>query len=335
MVSYPLSAGMSRRKNDFSDTQGTTEVFCRQLRLPVRILIMRIGITGATGFIGTALTKAALERGHEVVAFSRNGNLSLPGVASVRPIHLDQDPVLDPGGLDALVHLAGESVIGYWTTGKKARIRDSRVNLTQRIVAAMAASPNRPKTFICASGTGAYGNGGDSVLTESSPRGIGFLASVCKEWEECALRAADLGLRVVLLRTGMVLGDGGGSWPLLKKIFKLGLGSRLGDGRQYVPWIHLDDEVGIILHALEQEAYQGPVNVTAPHPVTNAEMTRLFASQLKRPTFIPAPAFALRMILGDLATIVLDSQRVIPKAAQDNGYHFKHPTLEEALVSLL
>lgn len=301
----------------------------------MRILIMRIGITGATGFIGSALTKAALSRGHEVVAFSRNRNLSLPGVSSVRSIHLDQDPVLDPGGLDALVHLAGESVIGYWTGAKKKRIRDSRVDLTRRIVAAMAASPDRPKIFVCASGTGAYGDGGDAVLTESSPRGAGFLAGVCKEWEESALRAGNYGLRVVLLRTGMVLGEGGGSWPLLKKIFRLGLGSRLGDGRQYVPWIHLDDEVGIILHALEEKSYQGPVNLTAPNPVTNAEMTRLFAKQFKRPTFIPPPAFALKLIMGDLSTIVLDSQRVIPKVAQDNGYHFKHPTLEEALVSLL
>lgn len=296
---------------------------------------MRIGITGATGFIGSALTRAALGRGHEVVTYSRNRNLPLPGVASVRPIHLDRDPVLDPGGLDALVHLAGESVIGYWTEAKKTRIRDSRVELTRRIVEAMAASPDRPKVFVCASGTGAYGDGGDAVLTEASPRGTGFLAGVCREWEEGALHAADQGLRVVLLRTGMVLGDGGGSWPLLKKIFQLGLGSRLGDGRQYVPWIHLEDEVGIILHALEQESYQGPVNLAAPNPVTNAEMTRLIARFLKRPTFIPAPAFALRMISGELSTLVLASQRVMPKAAQDHGYQFKHPTLEEALVSLL
>jgi uncharacterized protein (TIGR01777 family) len=225
--------------------------------------------------------------------------------------------------------------MGYWTKDKKARIRNSRVNLTERIVAAIKQSDDRPHAFLCASATGAYGDGGDTVLTEVSPRGTDFLAGVCKEWEGCAMRAADLGLRVVLLRTGMVLGNGGGSWPLLKKIFKFGLGSRLGDGRQYVPWIHLEDEVGIILHALEHESYQGPVNLTAPNPVTNAEMTRLFARQLKRPTFLPAPAFALKLIMGDLSTIVLDSQRVVPKVAQDNGYHFKHPTLEEALVSLL
>lgn len=300
-----------------------------------RIPDMRIGITGATGFIGSALSRAAVERGHEVVAFSRKNGLSLPWATSVRPLHADKEPVLDSSGLDALVHLAGESVMGYWTREKKARIRNSRVEMTQRIVAAMQANPDRPGIFLCASATGAYGDGGDSVLTESSPMGTGFLAGVCAEWESSALRAQTWGQRVVLLRTGMVLGNGGGSWPLLKKIFKLGLGSRLGDGKQFVPWIHLEDEVGIILHALEHEAYQGPVNLTAPHPVTNAEMTRLFAKQLKRPTFIPAPAFVLKTIMGDLSSIVLESQRVMPKVAQDNGYHFKHPTLEEALVSLL
>lgn len=297
--------------------------------------MMRIGITGVTGFIGSALAKEAVERGHEVVAFSRKKDLSLPWATSVRPIHADKDPVLDPSGLDVLVHLAGESVMGYWTNSKKARIRDSRVVLTQRIVAAMEESHDRPKTFLCASGTGAYGDGGETVLTESAPRGTGFLASVCTEWENCAMRAKALGLRVVLLRTGMVLGNDGGSWPLLKKIFKLCLGSRLGVGRQFVPWIHLDDEVGIILHALEHEQYLGPVNLTAPNPVTNAELTHLFARHLKRPTFIPVPAFMLKLMLGDLATIVLDSQRVMPKVAQDNGYHFKHPRLEEALLSLI
>ncbi len=300
-----------------------------------RIFNMRIGITGATGFIGSALAKAAVERGHEVVAFSRSKNLALPGVNSIRPIHLDKDLVLDPSGLDALVHLAGESVMGYWSQKKKARIRDSRVNLTQRIVKAMEGSQDRPKIFLCASATGAYGDGGDAILTESSPRGKDFLASVCEEWEHRARSAEAMGIRVVLLRTGMVMGNDGGSWPLLKKIFKLCLGSRLGSGKQFVPWIHLEDEVGIILHALEHESYRGPVNLAAPHPVTNADLTRLFASHLKRPTFIPVPAFALKLILGDLSTIVLDSQRVMPKVAEDNGYIFKHPRLEDALMSLL
>jgi uncharacterized protein (TIGR01777 family) len=240
---------------------------------------------------------------------------------------------LDPAGLDALVHLAGESVRGYWTAAKKRRIRDSRVDLTGRIVEAMQACDARPKTFICASGFGAYGDRGDEWLTETSPRGQGFLAEVCAEWEAAACRAVALGVRVVLLRTGLVLGRDGGAWPMLRRVFSARLGSRLGDGKQWVPWIHLDDEVGITLDALENAGYNGPVNLTAPNPVTNAELTRQIAGMLNKSTFIPAPAFALKLALGEMSTMLLDSARVKPAVALANGYTFKHPELRDALAA--
>lgn len=293
---------------------------------------MRIGITGATGFIGSALAKAATERGHGIVVFSRKKDVFLPWAKEVRPIYEEGENAIDPVELDALVHLAGESVMGYWTPAKKRRIRSSRVDLTRRIVDSLKNCNDRPKTFICASGTGAYGSRGDEQLTESAARGRGFLADVCAEWEGAACRALPLGVRVVLLRTGMVLGRDGGAWPLLKRIFNARLGSRLGNGKQWVPWIHLEDEVGIILDALENPAYSGPVNLAAPNPATNAEMTRLIAELLNKPTFLPVPAFALRLVLGELGSIVLDSVRAKPGAALEHGYRFKYPELDHALA---
>lgn len=294
---------------------------------------MLIGITGATGFIGTELAKAATERGHGVVAFSRQKGVTLPWVKEVRPIHTEEGAdALDPADLDALVHLAGETIMGYWTPAKKRRIRASRVDLTRRIVECLQQCEARPKTFICASGAGAYGSRGDEWLTEESPRGRGFLADVCAEWEAAACRALPLGLRVVLLRTGMVLGREGGAWPQLRRVFSARLGSRLGNGKQWVPWIHIDDEVGIILDALENPAYHGPVNLTVPNPVTNADMTGQIAGLLNKPTFIPVPALALRLVLGEFSSLVLDSARVKPAVALANGYTFKYAELQHALA---
>ncbi len=296
---------------------------------------MRIGITGATGFIGTALAKAAAKRGHELVAYTRGNKRSLPGFSEVRPFSPDNEQVLDPSGLDALVHLAGENVFGLWTKAKKKRIYDSRVPVTQRIVECLQVAQSPPGVFVCASGTGAYGDAGDQVLTESAPRGRDFLAEVCEGWETAASRAHALGIRVVLLRTGMVLGQKGGAWPMLRRIFSARLGSRLGDGTQWIPWIHLDDEIGIILAALEKPAYQGPVNLCAPNPVTNAQLTHEIAAALKTSTFIPAPAFALRLMLRDAAAMVLGSQRCMPKVAQDLGYQFRYTELPDALAALV
>ena len=296
---------------------------------------MRIGITGVTGFIGTALAKAAVGRGHEIVAYSRRKDMAFPWAKEVRAFDPALNAVLDPSGLDVLVHLAGENVLGYWTANKKARIRDSRVQTTQKIVSAMRDCAQRPQAFICASASGVYGNRGDEVLTESSPRGAGFLADVCEEWESAAMAADAFGVRIAMLRTGMVLGRDGGAWPLLRRIFSLGLGSRLGSGSQWVPWIHVDDEVGIILHTIEQSFYHGPVNLAAPEHVSNAQLTRAIAAQLGRFTLPPVPAFMLRLVLRDLSGVVLDSQRMVPKAALEGGYAFAYPSLKQALAALV
>ena len=295
---------------------------------------MRIGITGATGFIGTALAKAATDRGHQVIAFSRRKGTSLPCTTEVRLFDTSRPESLDPSGLDALVHLAGENVLGYWTRAKKQRILASRVDSTRGIVEALKNCAQRPASFICASGTGAYGHRGDEILTESSSGGPGFLADVCAKWEASAREAASLGMTVSHLRTGMVLGHDGGAWPLLRRIFRWRIGSRLGNGRQWVPWIHLDDEVGIILEAAEK-GIGGPINLSSPNPVTNAEFTRRIATALKTTTLPPVPAFMMRLLLGELAGVALDSQRVQPKVMLDRGYTFQHPTLDGALAAWL
>ncbi|TLD68348.1 TIGR01777 family protein [Phragmitibacter flavus] len=297
---------------------------------------MRIGITGATGFVGRALVAGALARGHEVVAFSRGKDVSIPGVKEVRPILTEGAKALDLAGLDALVHLAGENVFGVWTTEKKRRIYDSRVDLTRRIAADVLKAESL-KVWVSGSGSGAYGDRGDEILTEqSSAPGAGFLAEVCRDWEGAALAvAADSEkTRVVVIRTGMVLGKDGGAWPMLRKVFAMFLGSPLGSGKQWVPWIHLDDEVGMILHALEHEGCKGPMNLGSPNPVTNEQMTREMAKRIKRPVMPKVPKFMLKLVMGDLSEVVLASQRMEPKLALETGYQFKHVRLADALATL-
>lgn len=294
---------------------------------------MRIGIIGATGFIGAALARVANQRGHELTAFSRQPSLSLRGFCETRPVAAS-GTAIDITGLDAVVNLAGESVLGRWTAAKKVRIRESRVTLTERVVESISMCQDGPRILINASGTGAYGSRADEMLNESSSRGGGFLADVCADWEAAAEKAKTFGVRVVLLRTGMVLGKGGGAWPILRRIFGAGIGGRLGSGKQWMSWIHLDDEIGLILHALENSQIAGPLNLVSPNPVTNIDFTRAVASAVRRPAILPVPAFALRMMLGEAAGMMLDSQRVEPKLAMLSGYKFRHPGLEGALSSL-
>lgn len=295
---------------------------------------MRIGITGASGFIGTALSEQAVARGHEVVAYSRRTSTSsLPQTTELRPLFLENASPLDLNGIDALVHLAGESIFGLWTKEKKRRIRDSRLVLTRQIVEAMRQGPS-PRIFLCASGAGYYGDRDDEILNEQSRGGKGFLAEVCRDWEAAAAEASASGVRVVSLRTGMVLGKSGGAWPMLRKLFGAFLGSPLGNGKQWVPWIHLEDQAGIILHALENDACHGPMNLGSPNPVTNAEMTSAIAHALKRPVMPPVPSFMLRLVMRDLAEIALFSQRMTPKAALESGYAFRHLEFGAALATL-
>jgi uncharacterized protein (TIGR01777 family) len=240
--------------------------------------------------------------------------------------------------LDALVHLAGESLMGLWTKTKRERIWKSRVEFTQGLVKHLGTwkAENRPRVLVCASGAGYYGQRGDEVLDERSPSGAGFLAELCVEWEKAAKEAEQLGMRVVMLRTGMVLGPDGGAFPLLKRVFGFGLGGRLGNGRQWMPWIHVEDAAGLILRAVNHDDLRGPINLTAPQAVTNAEFTATLAKALHRPAFFHAPAFSMRLLLRGMADeMLLGSQRVSPRAATDSGYAFAHPNLQEALASLL
>ena len=293
---------------------------------------MRIGITGASGFIGSAFGRHAAATGHEIVAFSRSGKTDQAWVAESRRV----SSTLDASGCDALVHLAGESLLGYWTKEKKKRIWDSRVDLTKSVVASLAIAKPRPRILLCASGAGFYGNRGDEQLDESSSRGMGFLSDVCVAWESAAKQAEKLGLRVVHLRTGMVLGNNGGALTLLRKVFGLGLGGRLGDGRQWMPWIHIEDQVRLMLWCIESANVAGPVNHVAPGTVTNREFTETLASTLKRPAFFHAPAFALRLVMRDMADeMFLGSQRVLPRVALDLGFTFRHPALDSALSGIL
>jgi uncharacterized protein (TIGR01777 family) len=289
---------------------------------------MKIGITGATGFIGSHLARLARERGHEVVAFSRHQK---PGAGFVATRAFSLESVPDLEGLEAIVHLAGESIMGLWTPAKKRRILKSRVEGTLRIVEALNAQPDKVKAFICGSAIGYYGDTGETEITETSPAGSGFLADVTKAWEAEASKARDV--RTVSIRTGMALGSDGGAMKLMAPAFRLGLGGRLGSGRQWMSCIHVDDVAGIILHAIEHPEVSGPVNAVMPEPVRNADFTRALGRAVHRPAVLPAPAFALKMGLGELSHLLLDSQRALPEAALASGYAFRYPTIETTLAA--
>lgn len=284
---------------------------------------MKIGITGARGFIGGHVTRIARERGHEIVAFSRHPR---PGE---RRFATDAPP--DLASLDAVVHLAGESIMGWWTPAKKRRIRDSRVEGTRRLVEALNAAPDAPRIFVGGSAIGYYGDTGEREVMESSPAGDGFLADVCQAWEMEAARAT--AARTTLIRTGFVLGPDGGAMRLIAPAFRLALGGPLGNSRQWMSCIHVADVAGLILHAIEQESVQGPLNAVLPAPLRNADFTRAVARAVHRPAILPAPAFALKVALGELSHLLLDSQRVLPEATLASGYAFRHPTIESALAA--
>jgi uncharacterized protein len=294
---------------------------------------MRIGISGASGFIGRHLVQAAGGAGHTVVAFSRQAQAQ-PGVAEVRSwtgAHLNVN------GLDAVVNLAGESVLGLWTAAKRRAIRESRVERAHHLVAALAAEPEatRPRTLVSASAIGWYGDCGETPLSEDEPAGTGFLADVTREWETAVRQAERLGVRVVLLRIGLVLGRTGGGWPLLRNVFRCGLGGRLGSGQQWTPWVHVDDVVGLALHALHTPGATGPINATGAEPVTNADFTQALARGLRRPAVFPVPSFVLRGLLRDQASMFLASQRCLPTGATALGYTPRFPTIDLAVADLV
>ncbi len=291
---------------------------------------MKIGITGASGFIGGYLIPRLRDAGHTCVAFSRHPERPVPGCAETRALEADGPPP-DLRELEALVNLAGESIQGRWTDAKKKRIRASRIDLTQALVRALPGSEVR--VLVSASATGYYGDRGAEVLPESAPRGAGFLADVSEDWENAARAAEAMGVRVALPRFGFVIAAKGGAMDKVRPLFRLGLGGRLGSGEQWMPWVHVDDVCGLTVHLLESETLHGPFNAVAPSPVTNAEFTRALAAVLQRPAFLPVPAFLLRLALGEMASLVLHSTRAAPDKTMESGYSFRHPRLGGALLA--
>ncbi|MBE0604772.1 MAG: TIGR01777 family protein [Deltaproteobacteria bacterium] len=298
---------------------------------------MRLAITGSTGLVGSAVVTVLSAAGHEVVRLVRRA--PAPGEKAVRwdPARGEVDAARLEG-YDAVLHLAGENVgSGRWTTARKAAIRDSRVNGTRLLCDALAGLARPPKTLVCASAVGYYGDRGEETLTEESPPGKGFLAEVCREWEAASAPAARKGIRVVALRIGMVLSPEGGALPRMLPLFRAGLGGVIGDGRQYVSWIALEEISPILLHALHCGDLSGPVNAVAPHPVTNREFTGALGKALSRPTPLPVPAFALRLAVGrEMAdALLLSSARAVPRRLEETGYRFRFPELGEALQRML
>ena len=296
---------------------------------------MNILVSGSNGLIGSALVGHLTVGGHSVTRLVRTE--PKPGEAAVR-----WDPAagtIDAArleGLDAVVHLAGENVAGRWTAAKKTKIRDSRVKGTCLLSEALTGLTQPPQVFVCASAVGYYGDRGDEVLTEESVRGSGFLAEVCRDWEAATAPAAQQGLRVLTLRLGVVLSPDRGALARMLTPFRLGLGGRIGSGRQYMSWIAIADACGAIAHALTTDSLQGPVNAVAPHPVTNQEFTTTLGRVLRRPTAFPMPAFAVRLMFGEMADeALLASQRAEPRRLLDSGYAFRYPELEGALRRLL
>ena len=296
-------------------------------------------VTGATGLVGRRLIHALQRDGFSVRALSRSAaGAGLPEGVEVLDWNGRSASTEAIFRANAVVHLAGEPVFaGRLTRKRKRSIRDSRVQSTRSIAEALAALPDadRPETFLCASAVGYYGSRGDDVLEESEPPGDDFLSHVCIDWEEAAARARAAGVRTASLRFGVVLAAEGGALSAMKLPFRLGLGGRFGDGRQWFPWIHIDDAVSLILAALRDDRYRGAVNLVAPNPVTNADLSLALGRALGRPTIFRVPAFALRAAMGELAGELLGSRRVVPRVAMDRGFAFRYPTLEETLAAEL
>jgi uncharacterized protein len=281
---------------------------------------MRVAVTGASGLIGTRLGAALRARGDDVTPLSlRDGPPSPAAIA----------------GHDAVVHLAGEPVAQRWTDAARERIGSSRVDGTRGLVAAIAAADPRPRVLVTASGVGFYGAHGDERLDEDAAAGDDFLAQVCVATESEARAAGQAGVRVVVLRTGVVLDRAGGALAKMLPAFRLGVGGPVAGGDQYLSWIHLDDLVGMYLAAIDDEAWSGPFNATAPEPATNAQFSKALGRALHRPAVLPVPAVALQALYGQMAEIVTEGQRAIPRRALEHGYGFTQPDLDEALRDAL
>ena len=293
---------------------------------------MRILVSGGTGFIGQALCPQLVQDGHDVIVWSRQANPDVAaGIAAIQRLEELSGP--DP---DAVINLAGASIAdGRWTEARKRLLVDSRVETTGKLVEWMRAMESPPKALISASAVGYYGEQGDRVITEDTPPTSGFTHDLCAQWENEALKAEALGVRVCLVRTGVVLDRDGGALAKMLLPFKMGTGGRLGSGEHYFPWIHRADIVGIYQWLVENEQASGPYNASAPKPVTNAEFTRALGRALKRPTLLPMPEPVLRLLFGEMSELLLVSNRMMPKRLLDEGFEFRYPELKQALHAIL
>jgi uncharacterized protein len=299
---------------------------------------VRVTVTGATGLIGSRLVARLRERGDDVTVLSRDPDAATAalGVPALRWDPMAEAAPSQPlAGRDGVVHLAGENVAQRWTEGAKQRIRESRVLGTAALVAGLRAAEPRPGVLVSSSGIGLYGDRGDERLDESASPGDDFLAEVTRSWEAAAGGAEALGMRLVQLRTGVVLDSAGGALRKMLPFFRAGIGGPVAGGDQWVAWIHLDDLVEMMVEALREAAWRGPVNATAPEPVTNRELSKTLGRVLGRPAFAPVPGLALRLLYGEMSQVVTEGQRAIPARALALGYRFRHPELEEALRAAL
>jgi uncharacterized protein len=301
---------------------------------------MRVLVTGATGFIGGALVPALQGEGHTVVAWVRSESRARARLgAAVEMVLAPSGPLGLTAALercDAVVNLAGEPLVGgRWTAERRTMVRVSRVDVTAEILRAIASARRRPRVLVSGSAVGYYGNRADEILSEDSGPGSGFLADLCRDWEDEARKADALGLRVVLLRTGVALGRGGGALAQMLPAFRLGVGGPMGSGRQYLSWIHLHDLVALVSAALCDDRFRGPVNGVSPEPVRSRDFARALGRALGRPAVLPVPALALRVVFGQAAEVLLASQRVVPAALERLAFPFAFPTLDRALKDLL
>ncbi len=303
---------------------------------------MNVLVTGSTGLIGTALTDRLVAGDHTVTRLARGATVT--GSASREVVWAPDRGQIDVAALerfgpfDGVVHLAGAGIGDRrWSAARKKVILDSRTESTRLLVDTMVRLSSPPPVLVSASAIGYYGVRGDEILTEESATGDGFLAEVCQAWEAAARPAADAGIRTVLLRTGIVLSPHGGAWGKQLPLFRLGLGGRMGGGNQYRSWITLEDEIGVVLHGLVDDDLHGPVNATSPEPATDAELAHAVGAVLHRPTVMVVPAAALRLVLGTemAGQLVLGGQRVLPRALESRGFRFAHPSLDEAVRSVL